>query len=55
MLIRHQRAIAAFIGGIILASALFYGSIDLENIQKIIFSAIGLIIALVAIWYSYRR
>lgn len=55
MLVRHQRAIAAFVGGIILMTVVFYGTVNLRNMYAIIFSAIGLIIALVSIWYAYKR
>lgn len=55
MLVRHQRAIAGYIGGIILAAALIYGAVNRQNIQAVVFSVIGILIAIAAAWYAFRR
>jgi len=55
MLVRHQRALAGYVGGIILAAALIYGSVNWGSIQAIIFSAIGICIAIVAGVYAFQR
>jgi len=55
MLVRHQRALAGYVGGIILATAITYGSLNIQNLQAIIFSAIGIIIGIIAGIYSFKR
>lgn len=55
MLVRHQRALAGYVGGIILAAAIVYGGLNLENMMAIIFSFLGVVIAIIAGWYAFRR
>ena len=55
MLVRHQRALIGYVGGIILATALIFGTINIGNLEVIIFSLVGLAIAAVAAWYAFSR
>jgi len=55
MLVRHQRALVGYIGGIILTASILYGGLKIQNITAIIFSGIGIVIAIFAAWYAFRR
>ena len=55
MLVRHQRALAGFVGGVILAAAIMYGTVNVRSIEIVIFSGIGVIIAIAAGWYAFKR
>jgi len=55
MLVRYQRATAGFLGGIILAAALLYGSAHLNNANAVIISFIGVVLAIAAGWYAFKR
>ena len=55
MLVRHQRAIIGYVGGLILATALISGGLNLKNMLIVATSLVGILIAGFAFWYAYRR
>ena len=55
MLVRYQRALAAYVSAIILMVVIFYGTINLQNLLAVIFSAIGVIMVFAAALYAFSR
>ena len=55
MLVRYQRALAAYISAIILMVVIFFGTISLENMLVVVSSALGLIAAGLTAWYAFSR
>jgi|GEM_PF-6968681 len=55
MLVRYQRALAGYIGGIILAAALMYGALNVRTLTVVVFSLLGIVIAIIAGWYALKR
>ena len=55
MLVRHQRALTGYAGGIILTTAFIYGILNMGNLMAVIFSTVGVVMALAAGWYAFKR